>query len=264
MTTRINLWSSPRNVSTAMMYAWRQRADTVVHDEPLYAHYLRATGRIHPGRDEVLASQENDGQAVVDRVVLGPSDRPVAFFKHMAKHLVELDRRFLDRCHNILLTRDPWEMLTSFQVQVPDTTIDDTGLVEMVEILDRVTTAGGDPLVVEARSLLGDPAGVLRALCRRVGLDFDPAMLAWPAGPKPEDGVWAPYWYDAVHRSTGWGPWRPKEAELLPALEPVLEQAAPLYQRLQERAIEPEPADRADEQSRSSRLDDDRDPGGRR
>ena len=92
MTVRVNLWSSPRNVSTAMMYAWRQRADTVVVDEPLYAHYLRVSGRVHPGRDEVLASQEIVGETVVRTVVLGDHPRPVAFFKHMAKHLVDLDR----------------------------------------------------------------------------------------------------------------------------------------------------------------------------
>lgn len=238
MTLRINLWSSPRNVSTAMMYAWRERADTRVVDEPLYAHYLRRSGRIHPGRDEVLADQDDDGEAVVRDVLLAPDDRPVLFFKHMAKHLLDLDRSFLGHCANVLLTRDPWEMLTSFQRQVPDTTLDDTGLVEMVEILERAEASGDDPIVVESRTLLQDPAAVLAELCRRLGLDPDPTMLSWPAGPKPEDGVWAPYWYDAVHRSTGWAPWRPKDAELLPALEPVLAQAEPLYQRLSERAIQ--------------------------
>lgn len=237
MTARINLWSSPRNVSTAMMYAWRQRTDTVVFDEPLYAHYLRVSGRTHPGRDEVLASQDGDGEAVVRDIVLADHERPVAFFKHMAKHLVDLDRAFLARCHNVLLTRDPWEMLTSFQRQVPDSTIDDTGLIEMVEILDAVLAAGDEPIVVESRTLLDDPPGVLTKLCHRLGLAFDPAMLSWPAGPKPEDGVWAPHWYDAVHRSTGWSPWRAKDDRLLPRLEPVLEDALPLYRRLQDHAI---------------------------
>lgn len=240
MTLRINLWSSPRNVSTAMMYAWRQRADTMVVDEPLYAHYLRVSGRIHPGRDEVLASQDNDGRAVVRDVILGDHDRPVVLFKHMAKHLVDLDRDFLAQCRNVLLTRDPWEMLTSFQRQVPDTTLDDTGLVEMVEILDSLERTGERPIVVEARTLLDDPPGVLAELCRRLGLDFDPAMLSWAAGPKTEDGVWARHWYDAVHRSTGWAPWRAKDDRLLPALEPVLEAARPLHRRLQEYAIGPE------------------------
>ena len=61
-TKRICLWSSPRNISTAMMYSFAQRPDTIVFDEPLYAHYLRVTGIDHPGKEEVLASQEQDGE----------------------------------------------------------------------------------------------------------------------------------------------------------------------------------------------------------
>ena len=63
LTTRINAWSSPRNISTAFMYSFAQRPDTTVVDEPLYAHYLSKTDSEagHPGTDEVLASQENDG-----------------------------------------------------------------------------------------------------------------------------------------------------------------------------------------------------------
>jgi hypothetical protein len=232
MTVRINMWSSPRNLSTAMMYAWRQRADTTVVDEPLYAHYLRVTGREHPGRDEVLASQSQDGDAVVRDVILAEHPTPVVFLKQMAKHLVDIDRSFLPRCRNVLLTRDPHDMLTSFQVQVPDATLDDTGFPEMIEILDTLLAAGEEPVVVETRSLLADPPRVLAELCRRVGVPYDDAMLAWPAGPKPEDGVWAPYWYDAVHRSTGWAPYREKQAELLPGVVPAYEQSLPLYERL--------------------------------
>lgn len=236
-TTRINLWSSPRNISTALMYAWRQRADTVVFDEPLYAHYLHTTGRIHPGTDEVLASQDRDGEAVVRKLILGPHDRPVVVFKQMAKHLVDLDRSFLARCSNVLLTRDPFEMLTSFQKRIPDATIDDTGFIELVEILEATVAGGGEPIVVDAKTLLLDPPGVLLAMCERLDLPFDPVMLSWPAGPKPEDGVWAEYWYDAVHRSTGFARWQAKDDELLPNLVPVLEEARSLYDRLRPYAI---------------------------
>lgn len=232
MTLRVNMWSSPRNLSTAMMYAWRQRADTTVVDEPLYAHYLRVSGRDHPGRDEVLAAQDPDGDAVVRDVVLGPYETPVVFFKQMAKHLVDLDRSFVPLCRNILLTRDPHDMLTSFQVQVPDATLDDTGFPEMIEILDTLLAAGEEPIVVDSRILLDDPPRVLAELCHRLGLAFDEAMLSWPADPKPEDGVWAPHWYDAVHRSTGWTPYREKHTELLPGVVPAYEQSLPLYERL--------------------------------
>lgn len=232
MTVRVNMWSSPRNLSTAMMYAWRQRVDTTVFDEPLYAHYLRVSGREHPGRDDVLASQEQNGDAVVRDLLYADHGTPVVFFKQMAKHLVGLDRSFLSDFRNILLTRDPHDMLTSFQVHVPDATLDDTGFPELVEILDTLLAAGEAPIVVETTALLADPARVLTAVCGRVGVDFDPAMLTWPAGPKPEDGVWATYWYDGVHRSTGWQPNRSKDIELGPGLEPVLAQARPLYERL--------------------------------
>jgi hypothetical protein len=232
VTLRINVWSSPRNLSTALMYSWRQRTDTTVVDEPLYAHYLRVTGRRHPGADAVLAAQDQDGDAVVRDVVLGRYDTPIVFFKQMAKHLVEIDRSFLPRCRNVLLTRDPHDMLTSFQVNMPDARIDDTGFPEMIEILEDVLAAGERPIVLETASLLRDPPRVLSELCDRVGVEFDESMLSWPAGPKPEDGVWAPHWYQGVHRSTGWQPWKPKDAQLLESVVAAYDQSLPLYERL--------------------------------
>ncbi|MDP9438778.1 MAG: sulfotransferase family protein, partial [Actinomycetota bacterium] len=58
---RLSVWSGPRNVSTALMYAFRQRPDTLVVDEPLYGHYLKVTQAPHPGDDEVLAAMDTDG-----------------------------------------------------------------------------------------------------------------------------------------------------------------------------------------------------------
>lgn len=214
------------------MYSWRQRADTTVFDEPIYAHYLRVTGRRHPGDDDVLAAQDNDGDAVVRDLMLAPHATPIVFFKQMAKHLVQMDRSFLPQFQNVLLTRSPHDMLTSLQVQLPDATIDDTGFPEMMEILDALLEADEEPIVIDTKILLADPAAVLGELCARLGIGFDEVMLTWPAGPKPEDGVWAPHWYDGVHRSTGWQPYVPKNAELLAAVAPVLEQATPMYERL--------------------------------
>lgn len=232
MTLRINVWSSPRNLSTALMYSFRQRADTVVVDEPLYAHYLRVTGRIHPGVEEVLTHQEADGERVVREVILGPVATPVVMFKQMAKHLVGLDRGFLTRCRNVLLTRDPHDMITSFQRQVPEVTLDDTGFPELVDLLDATIANGEDPLVIEASALLRDPPAVLAMLCQRLGLEPDSAMLSWPPGPKPEDGVWAHHWYDGVWASTGWQPYRAKSDRLAPQNEATYERCLPYYERL--------------------------------
>ncbi len=232
MTLRINMWSSPRNLSTAMMYSWRERSDTIVFDEPIYAHYLRVTGRRHPGDLDVMASQDTNGDAVVRDLMLAEYDKPVVFFKQMAKHLVDMDRSFLPKFTNVLLTREPHDMLTSLQKRLPDATIDDTGFPELMEILDTLLEAGEEPIVVDTKILLADPRRVLSGLCDRIGIEFDEAMLSWPAGPKPEDGAWAPHWYDSVHKSTGWQPHVDKRAELLPGVAPALELAKPMYERL--------------------------------
>ena len=71
MRKKICLWSCPRNVSTALMYSFIERPDTLVFDEPLYAHYLCVSGAKHPGREDTLISQENDGEKVVQDIILG-------------------------------------------------------------------------------------------------------------------------------------------------------------------------------------------------
>lgn len=236
MTRRVCLWSGPRNVSTALMYSFAQRADTRVVDEPLYAHYLRVSGADHPGRDDVLAAQSSDGEQVVRDEILGADDRPVVFFKQMAHHLVELDRGFLAHTVNVFLIRDPREMLPSLAVNLPEPTLADTGLALQAELLEELRRAGQDPPVLDARLLLEDPAGRLRSLCRRLELGWDESMLAWPAGRRDEDGVWAPHWYDSVHRSTGFAPYRAKTAPLPEHLRDVHELCQPHYATLRAEA----------------------------
>jgi hypothetical protein len=82
-TKRICLWSGPRNISTELMYSFAQREDSTVFDEPFYAHYLAHTksNGYHPGADEILESQQNDGQKVIDEIILGDYDTPIAFFQ---------------------------------------------------------------------------------------------------------------------------------------------------------------------------------------
>jgi hypothetical protein len=234
---KLSVWSGPRNVSTALMYSFRQRPDTVVVDEPLYGHYLRTTGADHPGVHEVLEAMEGDGGRVVRDVLLGPCERPVHFFKNMAHHLVGLDRGFLSRITNLLLIRDPREMLPSLAEVLREPTLRDTGLDRQVEILNVVLGRGEKPVVLEARELLLDPAGVLRKTCERLDVPFEGEMLHWPAGPKPEDGVWAKHWYRSVHASTGFAPYRPKRTRFPRRLEPLLGECLPLYERLRGYAI---------------------------
>jgi len=231
------------------MYAFAQRTDTRVVDEPLYAHYLRVSGAHHPGYREVLAAQDPDGDRVIREVVLGPVDgatgdgppvgRPVVFFKQMAHHLIELDLAFLDRTTHVILTRDPRDMLPSLVNQVPEPTLADTGLARQCELVAMLRERGQDPPILDARELLRDPADVLAQLCERLGLPFEDAMLSWQAGPIAEDGVWAPHWYHNVHRSTGFGPYSEKPGPLASALEAVYADCKPWYETLHASALKP-------------------------
>ncbi len=230
---RICLWSGPRNVSTALMYAFAQRRDTRCVDEPLYGHYLAVSGAEHPGGADVMSAMDCDGARVVRDVVLGPCEAEVKFLKMMAHHLTGLDWGFLDQTCNVILTRDPREVLASLVSQVPEPELRDTGFAEQVRLLQRFP----DAPVVDARELLTDPAAVLAELCRRLGLEFEPGMLRWPPGPKSCDGVWAPHWYHNVHRSTGFQPYRPKTRPLARSLEPLEAKCRPLYEILYAQAI---------------------------
>ncbi|MBD0372771.1 MAG: sulfotransferase family protein [Pyrinomonadaceae bacterium] len=235
-TLRICLWSGPRNVSTALMYSFAQRSDTRALDEPLYAHYLSVTGAEHPGKDEVLASMEQDGERVVRDVILGPCDRPVLFMKQMAHHLVNIDRSFLKQTINILLVRDPEYVLPSLATKLPTVNLRDTGLAIQCELLQQLREWGQEPLVLDSSDFFPDTAGLLNTLCERIGIPFEEAMLRWPAGPHPEDGVWAPYWYHTVHSSTGFE--RPAEAKSCPPhLKPLLEECRPYYALLKATAM---------------------------
>jgi hypothetical protein len=224
------MWSGPRTVSTALMRSWENRPDTVVADEPLYAFFLSRTGIEHPGRDAILLSQPNDWPAVLRDLTSAalPAGRTVFYQKHMTHHLLpEVDRRALAPLRHAYLIRDPRELLASYAKVRGEPTLDDLGLRQQAEIFE---TLGGP--VIEARDLLERPEGVLRALCAALGVPFDAAMLGWPPGRRDTDGVWGPYWYDSVWRSTGFGPYRPPAGPLPARLVPLAERCLPYYERL--------------------------------
>lgn len=238
MTAAICLWSGPRNVSTALMYSFAQRDDVRVVDEPLYGHYLRVSGADHPGRAEVIAAMNCDGAAVMRELLAKQTqDSSIRQFqKHMAHHLLELDPGFLKETSNIFLIRDPREMLPSLTIQLPNAQLADTGLKRQWELYSELCASGQAPAILDSRELLLDPAGVLAKLCEHLGLAFDPRMLHWRAGARIEDGIWAPYWYHAVHVSTAFSPYRPKDG-FPEELRGLLAECRPWYDKLFANAI---------------------------
>lgn len=231
------MWSGPRTVSTALMRAWENRPDTVVTDEPLYSFYLTATGLDHPGRDEVIASQPMDWRIVLRELTVGPLPPGVTIYyqKHMTHHLLPwVDRSALAGLRHAFLIRDPRSLLASYARVRSAPTLADLGLRQQAEIFEEF----GGP-VLDSADLLAAPGQALRALCAALGVPFCDAMLSWPPGPRASDGVWAPYWYDSVRRSTGFvpvtGPVTPPDLD--PALEPLLEECMPYYEKLRKNIL---------------------------
>jgi hypothetical protein len=199
---RINLVSGPRNISTALMYSFAQRADTVVLDEPYYAFYLHKTGIEHPGKDEVLKSQSIDEEEV-SRKIFGAKSPEILFIKNMAHHLEVMDQGFTERVNNVFLIRNPSQILASYSQVINAPTLRDIGVEYQFVLFERLKKTGQSPVVMDSGLILKNPESVLKKLCSLVGIPFMKEMLHWNPGPKDYDGIWAKYWYANVHKSRG-------------------------------------------------------------
>ena len=235
---RLFLWSGPRNISTTLMYSFAQRLDTVVFDEPLYGAYLSKSNahKYHPGAKEIMASMTISYQSVFNQM-LGPQKKPIAFFKNMAHHLFKPDIKLMSKGMNIILTRNPIEMLPSFDKVISNPKIDDVGYKAHVDLLNYMDSYKLDYVVLDATFLLKNPERVLRKLCKACGIAFDPTMLEWTSGSRPEDGVWAKYWYQNVHRSTGFQPYTEKSDPFPKHLLSLLKECERFYNVLVSKAL---------------------------
>ena len=235
---RLFLWSGPRNVSTTLMYSFAQREDTAVFDEPLYGAYLShsQTRDDHPGFRQIIDSMPNSYDSVIAEM-LNANEKPVAFFKNMAHHLLDCKLDFLKEGVNIILTRDPRQMLPSFDKVISNPKIEDVGYKAHFELLESLESMKAAYIILDASLLLKNPEGVLKQLCAACGISFDYRMLSWDAGPRPEDGIWAKYWYDNVHRSKGYQPYKEKSDAFPDHLRPLLKECLGYYQKLQEVAL---------------------------
>ena len=231
----INSIATPRNISTALMYSFAQRPDTHVVDEPFYACYLVKTGVQHPGRPDIIASQPNEPAGVIEHIMT--RDAAVVYIKNMAHHLryVALER-ILD-WRPVFLIRHPRLLISSFSKVIDNPTMGDIGSADQAAQFRYFVSRGLNPVVIDSTELLSNPEFVLGELCSRLGIPFYGEMLRWKAGPRPEDGVWARYWYESVHRSTEFVRSSGEKSELPEHCLPLYRAAMPNYDYLFSHAI---------------------------
>jgi hypothetical protein len=240
--TILAMWSGPRNISTAMMYAFGNRADCEAWDEPFYGFSLKTKGNDHPMREEIMAGMETDWSALVKKCIT-PSHKPLLYQKHMTHHMLPgFDRSFIPMLSNAFLIRNPARVLASYTQKWADVDLEAIGFVQQAEIFDLVAQVQGKaPPVLDADDILANPRGVLTRLCTASGITFEEAMLKWPKGPKSFDGVWAPHWYNAAWASEGFGAPSTKIVALPAPLQKIADQAQPYYAHLKKFALAPSP-----------------------
>ncbi|MEM6848057.1 MAG: HAD family hydrolase [Pseudomonadota bacterium] len=233
---RIAMWSGPRNLSTAMMRSFGARADCTVMDEPFYGAYLATSGITHPMREAIIAHYETDPEAVAAQCLAAPgSAAEISYQKHMPHHMLpEFPTDWMSAMTNAFLIRDPLQVAASYEAKREAPTKADLGVEQQLALFeDEAERLGHAPPVVDAADINADPKRTLTALCRALGIAFDPAMLSWAAGPRETDGIWADIWYASVHKSTGFdaGPAR-DQSPVSDHAKRLADEMMPAYRRL--------------------------------
>lgn len=240
---RIAMWSGPRNMSTTMMRSFGARTDTVCVDEPFYAPFLKLTGLAHPMAAEIFAHHESDARRVADAMAgPAPGNKALFYQKQMTHHMVAgIPRDWMASCQHAFLIRHPARVLASYARKMEQADLEAIGFPQQLELFHQaVALMGRTPVVVDSDDILADPPGILSRMCQQLGIVWQPEMLSWTAGEKPEDGAWAPHWYDAVWRSTGFGLPPGPLPQLDAGLAEICEAAMPIYRELAAYRIVPE------------------------
>jgi hypothetical protein len=229
------MWSGPRNISTAMMRSWENRPDCFVHDEPFYAHYLANTDYDHPMKEEIIATYENDWEKVAATLTGEiPDGKSINFQKHMTHHMLpHIGKDWMLGLDNCFLIREPSRVIISFSKVIPNPELEQMGFPQQLELFRFVQAETGKrPPVLDSKDVLLDPRRALSTLCDVLEIPFLEEMLAWPAGKRDSDGIWAKHWYASVEESTGFMPYHEEAVTIPPHLQRLVDEAQAIYEEM--------------------------------
>ena len=220
------------------MYSFAQHPDFVVVDEPFYGYYLRQVKdrAVHPLDYEIQQSMATDKAEVINSLEALKQDTHV-FAKSMAHHCIEDEPSHLLAWTNIILIRHPKKLIHSFSKVIPNPTLEAIGLKKAFSLYQFLKSHNAPVVVIESDELMRHPETYLTQLCAALGVPFYRAMLHWPEGGHPADGLWAPHWYANVLQSNGFLAHAPNKIILEKRLEPVLAEALPYYNALRKEVL---------------------------
>jgi len=235
-TIRIAMWSGPRNISTAMMRSWENRADTIVIDEPLYGPYLHKTQKRHPMFAEIINNQGTDTPSIINHLIQDhlPDNKTIFYQKHMCHHIIDnLDISWIKHFKNVFLIRNPRYVLSSYLRKHDNPTPEDLGYPQQLKLFNYIkNNCGYTPIVLESKDILKNPKRMIELLCKKLGIAFERNMLSWPKGYRSSDGIWARHWYNRVIESTGFSKYQANEMSLSVSEENIAIQCMPYYLEL--------------------------------
>ncbi len=215
------------------MYSFAQRPDIQVVDEPFFGQFLRRYPAVYrPSRQEVLATMPLRGKAVLQNLDFLTANNKNLFLKNMVSHwpLVNWERK--KAWQHVFLFREPQAVIASFSKQVKQPSLFDLGYAEQVNAMMELEQAGIPFHLLQSEAILKNPQEELEKLCEFLKLPFLPKMLSWPAQARPEDGIWAKYWYHKVHQSTKFAAYQPAASKLPAHLENLSQEANLYYQKI--------------------------------
>jgi hypothetical protein len=218
-----------------MMRSFGSRSDTFVSDEPFYGCFLKDTGADHPMRVETIAAMDCDWRSVMETLRGEPAGGAAIWYqKQMWHHMVgPIGYEDFAGFTHAFLIREPERMIASYLRKRENAAFEDFGLDRQAEFFEReAERLGQAPPVIDANDVLANPGDVLPKLCAALEIPWDPAMLGWAPGPRETDGPWAPHWYGAVEKSTGFGSPETGPVELPDDTRRLAERCRPYYERL--------------------------------
>lgn len=221
------------------MYGFANRGDFKVVDEPFYSYYLNLTKADHPGKKEIINSQPKDYKKVVESISIAQVKHENLFIKNMAHHLISLDLEFINQWENVILIRNPKQLIASFAQVIQNPTHIDIGVKRQYEIYLQLLEQKKNVTILDSDQLLKNPKSVLTQFCKKMNIEMNDNMLQWESGSIPEDGIWAKYWYFNVHNSKGFATQKTSSRQLPKHYQKLWKETIPYYEELSIHAIQP-------------------------